>query len=80
MNLVKLITLAAILLLVGCGKKYTLKTARYSDTMEIIRKAAEAAPQSVEGVYTLKIKATGSDKKQFFLTQKTTIETHEMFL
>ncbi|WP_040610159.1 hypothetical protein [Salinimonas chungwhensis] len=32
----------------------------YSDTMKIIRGAAEAAPAGVKGNYTFKIKATGS--------------------
>ena len=39
----------------------------YSDTMEIIRAAAAAAPEKIEGEYTLKIKATGSQRRILFL-------------
>ena len=39
----------------------------YSDTMEIIRSAAEAAPRKVEGEYILKIKAIGKQGPFIFL-------------
>lgn len=40
---------------------------KYSDTMEIIRSAAEAAPHKVEGEYILKIKAVGKQGPFIFL-------------
>lgn len=55
----KIVLITLILVLTGCSSTHLSKPI-YSDTMEIIRSAAEAAPDSVEGEYILNIKATGS--------------------
>ena len=60
----KIVLIALILVLTGCSStqhsKQHISNPAYSDTMEIIRSAAEAAPDGVEGEYILNIKATGS--------------------
>ncbi|WP_100642901.1 hypothetical protein [Alteromonas facilis] len=66
----KTILFACVLLLSGCVSttaNVTQQPALYSDTMDIIRDAAESAPLGVEGSYTLKIKASGNQGKQIFL-------------
>jgi len=60
----KIVLIALILVLSGCSSaqlsKQHISKPVYSDTMEIIRSAAEAAPDDVEGEYILYIKAIGS--------------------
>lgn len=55
------------LLLTGCVSTSSHNEVHYSDTMEIIRSAAEAAPLGVEGIYTLKIKAAGMQRAVVYL-------------
>ena len=60
----KILFATLVLLLAGCSatqsENSTSTTFTYSDTMDIIRSAAESAPHAVEGEYILYIKATGS--------------------
>lgn len=60
----KILFATLVLLLAGCSatqsENSTSTTFTYSDTMDIIRSAAESAPHAVEGEYILNIKATGS--------------------
>jgi hypothetical protein len=69
----RVLVLALALGLAGCATVSSLPTAntttdiQYSNTMEIIQHAADAAPAAVPGEYTLKIKAVGSDGSVVFL-------------
>jgi hypothetical protein len=69
----RVLILALALGLAGCGGGSHLPTAnsaaeiQYSNPLEIIQKAAEAAPKAVDGQYTLKIKAVGSSGSLVFL-------------
>jgi hypothetical protein len=60
----KLVLLGLVLVLAGCAtiqpEPYKESRGAYSNTMEIIRSAAGAAPDGVEGEYILKIKAAGN--------------------
>ena len=60
----KIVLITFILCLTGCSSiplaKQHIKKPIYSDTMEIIRSAAEAAPESVDGEYILHIKTADS--------------------
>ena len=60
----KLVLIAFFLILAGCSSTQSSVsqdiTSGYSDTMEIIRSAAESAPNGVQGEYVLYIKAAGS--------------------
>lgn len=57
----KVVVIAAVLLLAGCSASQRAKSPAqaipYSDTMEIIRSAAQVAPSGVAGEYILPIKA-----------------------
>ncbi|MGJ8680301.1 hypothetical protein [Paraglaciecola sp.] len=54
-----LIVIFSIGLFAGSSTTSGLKT---SDTMQIIRSAADSAPDGVQGIYSLTIQATGSQK------------------
>ncbi|MDO6568981.1 hypothetical protein Q4561_18055 [Alteromonas sp. 1_MG-2023] len=60
----KIVLLSLMLVLAGCSSTQTstetTAAVANSDTMEIIRRAAEQAPRGVLGEYVLHIKATGS--------------------
>lgn len=60
----KFLILCSALLIGGCATQHNNTLTYYqSDTMDIIRQAAEVAPDKVLGDYVLNIKATGEDKK-----------------
>lgn len=69
----RVLVLALALGLAGCAAVASLPAAKttsdiqYSNTMEIIHNAADAAPAGVGGEYTLKIKAVGSSGSMVFL-------------
>lgn len=66
----RLIVTLFVLLLAGCSatsKAPNTADASLSDTMEIIRSAAAAAPQGVTGDYVLFVKATGSQGPAVYL-------------
>lgn len=58
---------ALILALAGCTSTTSNTTTPFSDTMEIIKAAAESAPKGVSGQYTLQIVATGSQGQYIYL-------------
>jgi hypothetical protein len=49
----------SLTLCAGCSTSPVLKT---SDTMQIIKNAADSAPDGVQGIYTFTIQATGSQR------------------
>lgn len=63
----KNVVLALIFVLAGCASTTSHTTCTYSDTMEIIKAAAESAPKGVPGQYTLQIVATGSQGEYVYL-------------
>lgn len=63
----KNVVLAFIFILAGCTSTTSHTTSTFSDTMEIIRAAAESAPKGVPGQYTLQIVATGRQGQYVFL-------------
>lgn len=67
----KTVLISLVLFLVGCSStNITANSNRalaYSDTMEMIRMAAESAPKGVEGEYTLKIEASGRQRGVLYL-------------
>lgn len=63
----KNVVLAFIFVLAGCASTTSHTTYTYSDTMEIIKAAAESAPKGVPGQYTLQIVATGSQGEYVYL-------------
>lgn len=60
----RVVLIAFILVLTGCSSTQPAQQqttqSGYSDTMEIIRSAAESAPNGVKGEYVLNIKAAGN--------------------
>ncbi|GEA09259.1 hypothetical protein KUL42_40200 [Alteromonas sp. KUL42] len=58
---------ALILALAGCASTTSNTTTPLSDTMEIIKAAANSAPKGVPGRYTLQIVATGSQGQYVYL-------------
>lgn len=60
----KIVFLSLVLILAGCSATQPISLANttlsHSDTMEIIRSAAEYAPNGVKGEYILKVKAAGN--------------------
>lgn len=58
---------ALILALTGCTSTPSHTVTPLSDTMEIIKAAAESAPKGVAGRYTLQIVATGSQGQYVYL-------------
>lgn len=63
----KNVVLAFIFLLAGCTSTTSHTTSSFSDTMEIIKAAADSAPKGVPGQYTLQIVATGSQGQYVYL-------------
>lgn len=63
----KYILLACFFVVTGCASITSQHQTKYSDTMQIIKAAAESAPQGVEGLYTLKIVASGSQRQFVYL-------------
>ena len=63
----KLLFLTFVLVISGCSTTSLQSPISYSDSIEVIRTAAESAPNGVEGLYTLKIKAVGSQGPYFYL-------------
>ena len=67
----KVVLFGLILILAGCTATPSTPTkisaVAHSDTMEIIRRAAEQAPNGVLGEYVLHIKATGSQGSFVYL-------------
>lgn len=63
----KNVVLAFIFLLTGCTSTTSHTTSTFSDTMEIIKAAADSAPKGVPGQYTLQIVATGSQGQYVYL-------------
>lgn len=63
----KSIVLVLIFLLAGCTATTSHTTPTFSDTMEIIKVAADSAPHGVPGQYTLQIVATGSQGQYVYL-------------
>ena len=63
----KNVVLAFIFLLAGCTSTTSHTTSAFSDTMEIIKAAADSAPKGVPGQYTLQIVATGSQGQYVYL-------------
>ena len=63
----KYVFLTLILLLAGCSSTTSHTTSTFSDTMEIIKAAAESAPKGVPGQYALQIVATGSQGQYVYL-------------
>jgi len=67
----KLLIIFTALFIVGCAdsQKFsptfdaTVKEYKATNVMEVIRQAAESAPEGVFGVYILNIKATGEDER-----------------
>lgn len=70
----KLLLLGLVALVAGCSSTQNATTMEkafaYSDTMEIIRSAAESAPNGVEGDYILKIKGAGNQGKFVYLNSE----------
>ncbi|WP_293764322.1 hypothetical protein [uncultured Paraglaciecola sp.] len=60
----KIVFFSLVLVLAGCSATQPISlvdtTHSHSDTMEIIRSAAEFAPNGVKGEYILKVKAAGN--------------------
>ncbi|MFT6898594.1 MAG: hypothetical protein ACJA13_003018 [Paraglaciecola sp.] len=69
--LMKIVLLAFVLVLSGCAATSSDPTSQkvivYSDTMEIIRDAADLAPQGVTGEFVLEIKTTGNQGPYVYL-------------
>ena len=67
----KIVLICLVLFLVGCSSTnerfMESQQIPYSDTMEMIRVAAQSAPDGVEGDYTLKIKASGRQRTTLYL-------------
>lgn len=63
----KNVVLAFIFLLAGCSTTTSHTTSTFSDTMDIIKAAADSAPKGVLGQYTLQIVATGSQGQYVYL-------------
>lgn len=67
----RLVLFAFILVLTGCISTHPplpqSAVSGHSDTMEIIRTAAESAPNGVQGEYVLSIKAAGSQGRFVYL-------------
>jgi len=67
----RLVLIAFFLVLSGCSSTQPNQpqtiNAGYSDTMEIIRSAAESAPKGVHGEYILRIKAVGNQGSFIYL-------------
>ncbi|CAM5190066.1 hypothetical protein [Alishewanella longhuensis] len=67
----RLIVFVLVLMLAGCSVTRNQPSAGQfvaaSDTMDIIRNAAESAPKGVKGEYLLSIKATGKQGPVVFL-------------
>ena len=59
--------IAFIFILAGCTSTTSQTAPPYSNTMDIIKAAADSAPHGVLGEYTLKIVATGSQGKFVYL-------------
>lgn len=56
-----------IFILAGCTSTPPQTASTFSNTMDIIKAAADSAPHGVPGEYTLKIVATGSQGKFVYL-------------
>ncbi|MBT0588107.1 hypothetical protein [Alteromonas oceanisediminis] len=67
----KIVLITLVLFLSGCSSTQIASPHKaevvYSDTMEIIRSAAESAPTGIAGEYTLKIKAAGNQGPYVYL-------------
>ena len=63
----KNVVLAFIFVLAGCTSTTSHTTSIVSDTMEIIKAAADSVPQGVPGQYMLQIVATGSQGQYVYL-------------
>lgn len=61
----KIMTLILTLSLVGCVS--TPSHRNYTDTMALIKAAADVAPRAVQGVYKFEIKASGSQRQWVYL-------------
>lgn len=61
----KLVLLALLLVMVGCTS--TSQPPNYSNTMDIIAKTAESAPEGVYGEFTFYIQATGEQREIVYL-------------
>ena len=65
--ILKNVVLAFIFVLAGCTSTPSHTTSTLSDTMAIIKAAADAAPNGVAGQYTLRIVAAGSQGRYVYL-------------
>jgi hypothetical protein len=70
----KIVLLSIVLVLVGCATQQSVSTLEtdivHSDTMEIIRRAAESAPNGVLGEYIFEIKAVGNQGPFIYLNSE----------
>lgn len=63
----KIVVLTFIFLLAGCTSTTLHTEPTFSDTMAIIKAAADSAPKGVPGQYSFQIVATGSQGKYVYL-------------
>lgn len=61
----RVMVLILTLLLVGCASSPSHRN--YTDTMKLIKAAADAAPRGVKGVYNFEIKASGTQRQWVYL-------------
>ncbi len=70
----KIVLLSIVLVLAGCAAKQPVSSLKtdivHSDTMEIIRSAAESAPSGVQGEFILEIKAAGNQGPFIYLNSE----------